>query len=85
MTKPIRRYKIIELCNIETIEKICTELSLSEQRFMQLACAPVQSPEDFTVDQLEIIAAVLDVKLIDLFSDEYIDWKVNHWFDSKKY
>jgi hypothetical protein len=83
MTTPIRRYKIIELCNIEAIERICTELSISEQRFMQLAHTPVQSSEDFTVDQLEIIAAVLDVRLIDLFSDEYIEWKVNHWFERK--
>ncbi len=83
MTKPIRRYKIIEISNLENIQAICRELSIDEHEFMRLAVQPIQSHEDFTVDQLEVIAAVLDVKLIDLFSDEYIDWKVNHWFDSK--
>ncbi|HCQ30239.1 MAG TPA: hypothetical protein DIU39_08140 [Flavobacteriales bacterium] len=81
MTKPIRRYKIVDLCDLNKIQAICIELSMSEREFMRLATQPIQSQDDFTVDQLEIIAAVLDVKLIDLFSHEYIEWKVNHWFD----
>jgi hypothetical protein len=81
MTKPIRRYKIIEICDRELLNAITLELSMDVNELLRLASLPVQAQEDFTVNQLEIIASVLNVKLIDLFSDEYIEWRVNHWFE----
>jgi hypothetical protein len=81
MTKPIRRYKIIEICDKELLNAVALELSMDVNEFLRLASLPIQALEDFTVNQLEIIAAVLNVKLIDLFSDEYIEWRVNHWLD----